>query len=111
MSSALPHVFTPSPIAVNQSLCDHPGGAIELFMLACNLETDIKLDTRLAMTMYKPTIGTVDNAASAAAAATATTPTTSPQVKLEHALPASRKFAFSVPLVPNKRLQSTPMEH
>lgn len=56
MSKPLPHSFAPSQAAVEQTLSAHPSGAIELFMLAVNLESDIKLDTRLAASGYLPTI-------------------------------------------------------
>jgi hypothetical protein len=52
--SVLPHAFNPSVTAVERTLCAHPGGATELFMLAVNMEIDMKLDARHAKsTGYK----------------------------------------------------------
>jgi len=50
------HPYKPTPAAVAHALSGQPGGAFELFMVACNLETDIDLDTRLAASHYKPEI-------------------------------------------------------
>jgi len=83
--STLPHVFVPSNRAVQQTLCAHPSGPLELFMVACNLETDIKLDERLAGTGYCPARGTKT-------------------IKKEEEVEEKNntaQFAFSVPLTPN----------
>jgi hypothetical protein len=52
--SQVPHAFNPTQQALQQSACAHPTGPIEMFMVACNMETDIKLDERLARADYKP---------------------------------------------------------
>ena len=54
--SSLPHIFIPSNRAVQQTMCAHPSGPLELFMVACNLDTDIKLDVRLSGTGYRPVL-------------------------------------------------------
>jgi len=89
--STLPHVFVPSNRAVQQTLCAHPSGPLELFMVACNLETDIKLDVRLAGTGYSPACG--------------------PKLKLKQEQgeekSSAAQFAFAVPLTPNPRAPAT----
>jgi hypothetical protein len=93
-SKSLPHIFTPSPVAVNQGLCNHPGGALELFMVACNLETDMNIDVRLANTGYKPVVG--QREVEEASASSSCVKTEQPS--------AQRKFPFSIPLERNQKL-------
>ena len=79
MSQPLPHIFTPSERMLRESAAaDHPTGPLEMFMVSCNIETDMKMDARLAQTDYKPKLRDV----------------ATKEIKQE-----AKHFPFSVPLV------------
>jgi hypothetical protein len=52
--SQLPHKFIPTQRMLEQSISGAPSGAIEMFLVACNVESDMKHDASLAKTSYKP---------------------------------------------------------
>jgi hypothetical protein len=92
MSSKLPHIFIPSQQAMQSTVGPHPTGPMELFMVAHNIELDMKLDARLAATCYSPTL----------------TPSPPPPPESDQSAAGGSKqekrakqFPFAVPLVPN----------
>ncbi len=70
-------------------------------MVACNIETDMKLDARLAATCYSPMLTPSPPPPSEQSAAAASA------VKQEK---KEKQFPFSVPLVPNEAVSAVKKE-
>jgi hypothetical protein len=98
-------VFVPSHAAVQNTVSAHPVGSMELFMLACNIEIDMKLDKRLAESGYTPVVSpSPEPIVAVVSSPVASSPFAAAAAAVANANKKESQYQFSVPLVLNASL-------